>query len=253
MANHARVAWPAAALIGAAALLAGCGHGKLSHDARAAIPSVSVSPYVALPDNFRTYDENQFGAFFLFGVLALPFVVSNAGAEAENFKAFMSRNAIDVGEIARSEFVVLLESTHAFPKVVGSEGVAQFEIVVSHYGLVPDLDFSVGADKSLRSAMGLEVYLRTKDGELLWEGTGTSSELPRGYMGGDTRDPFRIAEAYADPWRTQLEFRKAARIAATAALRKMGVPIPVEALAVPYAGPPKPQKQNLPAQAPAAR
>lgn len=184
---------------------------------RDAIKSVSIAESVPVPDFPLVFGPStNIGALFFGGLAALA-ATSKDNPDGLALKRMIADHGIDLGKIARQEFVKVLRQAGSFPRVDVEQADATFDLTIESYGLgAAGFTPLSPINNPLRPHMRLAAKLTNRNGEVLWQDSGYFASNSETILEGRTFD-----EILADPEYTEMAFRWAARLASREVLKSL--------------------------------
>jgi hypothetical protein len=143
----------------------GCGTVSITPDRLAAIKSVSVARTVTVPE--QPHYHGPVAAWGQYAEGSTLYALFSRGAlEArDQIKAYVAQEQIDVGAIARAEFLNGLRRDPRFASRIVDDADTRFELEVFIYGLASNGPFST----QFRTWLGLQARLVEPSGQILWQ------------------------------------------------------------------------------------
>ncbi len=197
-------------LLIAALFTAGCGGVPIKPDAIASLKSVSVSPNVVIaPKAAYNGPEQAWGAAL--GGLIGGLIAQGAVTAPDQIAAYLQQNNVNVGDIARQEFIKALQADPRFGPKLADNGECHFELEVYLWGLDQHGSFSL----EYLAWLGVRAKLVDASGQVLWQDKDYVTRWTEGI-------PAATYDAYfIDPATFRDGFTTSARIIAAGLLRKI--------------------------------
>lgn len=152
------------ALLLAFMLLGGCGGVSITPDRLATLKTVMVARTVNVTPEVMYHGPEQAWGPAVGG--ALGFLISQGAVGArEQITRYLGREQIDVGEIARAQFVKGLQADPRFAARLADEAETRFELEVYIKGLASSGPFST----QYRPWLGIQAKLIDASGAVLWQ------------------------------------------------------------------------------------
>lgn len=190
-------------------LLSGCGSVSITPERLATVKNVTVASGVKMPPQAMYHGPQTawgpavggaLGAFIAHGVREAPHQITT----------YLAKEQIDVGAIARGQFVKGLQADPRFASRLTDEADARFELEVYLYGLASNGPFS----RQFRPWLGMQVRLIDASGEVLWQ--------DRDHVFLNNAVPLAPYEAYfEDPATFRAGFAAAADVITQTLLKRM--------------------------------
>lgn len=181
--------------------------------------SVAVASDVSLPEKPAVFGKKSAAGALIGGAIGIA-AAQGISDEADEFKQFLDKNKIDIGNIVRQEVVTLLEQTKRTTSISEGGTLPKVQIVIEHYGVAPTAAFSLSLiNRPLKAAMRVAVKVTSADGNMVWEGKDFITAL------GNPADAHTLDEYYADPQLLDGAFKQAAQIVIKEIFKDFPAPI----------------------------